>query len=98
VGALELNRLRRPWPDAGGLLRSRLRDPATGLGLALWQERGVMLAFTADTVSRDVRGSLALEPMESWADAFNRADCADAIRLAPGAMRRFRCGVEFETA
>jgi aldose 1-epimerase len=36
--------------------------------------------------------------MESWADAFNRADCADAIRLAPGATRRFRCGVEFETA
>jgi len=57
-----------------------------------------MLAFTADTVSRDVRRSLALEPMESLADAFNRADCADAIRLAPGAERFFRCGVEFETA
>ncbi|MGA0588247.1 aldose 1-epimerase [Dyella sp. KRB-257] len=99
VGALELNHAFADLvPDADGRLRSRLRDPSSGLGLALWQERGVMLAFTADTVSRDVRGSLALEPMESWADAFNRADCADAIRLAPGAERRFRCGVEFETA
>lgn len=99
VGALELNHAFADLaPDADGLQRSRLRDPASGLGLALWQERGVMLAFTADTVSRDVRGSLALEPMESWADAFNRGDCADAIRLLPGAERRFRCGVEFETA
>ncbi len=99
VGTLELNHAFADLaPDADSRLRSRLRDPTRGLGLALWQERGVMLAFTADTVSRDVRGSLALEPMESWADAFNRADCADAIRLAPGAERRFRCGVEFETA
>lgn len=99
VGALELNHAFADLvPDADGLQRSHLRDPASGLGFALWQERGVVLAFTADTVSRDVRGSLALEPMESWANAFNRADCADAIRLAPGAERRFRCGVEFETA
>lgn len=55
-----------------------------------------MLAFTADTVTRDVRGSIALEPMESWSDAFNRPDCAAAIRLEPGAERIFRCGVEIE--
>ncbi len=84
--------------EADGRARTRLRDPASGLGLSVWQERGVMLAFTADTVSRDVRGSLALEPMESWADAFNRADCAGDIRLEPGAERSFLCGVEFETA
>jgi aldose 1-epimerase len=45
-----------------------------------------------------VRRSVALEPMESWADAFNRPDCADAIRLEPGAERRFACGVEIESA
>jgi len=32
--------------------------------------------------------------MECMADAFNRAEWQDAIRLAPGAERRFRCGVE----
>jgi len=99
VGAMELNHAYVDLvADDDGRRRTRLRDPASCLGLAVWQERGVMLAFTADTVSRDVRGSLALEPMESWADAFNRADCAGDVRLAPGAERSFRCGVEFETA
>lgn len=84
--------------DDDGLIRSHLHDPASGLGLTVWQERGVMLAFSADTVTRDIRRSLALEPMESWADAFNRPACADAVRLAPGAERRYRCGVVFKTA
>jgi aldose 1-epimerase len=57
-----------------------------------------MLAFTADTVTRDVRRSVALEPMESMSNAFNRPDCADAIRLEPGAEREFRCGVEIDVA
>jgi len=82
--------------DADGRARTRLRDPASGLGLAVWQESGVLLAFTADTVNRDVRKSVALEPMESWSNAFNRPECFDAIRLEPGAERSFRCGVEIE--
>jgi aldose 1-epimerase len=83
--------------DADGRARTRLRDPASGLGLSVWQEHGVMLVFTADTVTRDVRRSVALEPMESMANAFNRADCAEAIRLEPGQERQFHCGVEIES-
>ncbi len=82
--------------EADGRIRTRLRDPSNGLGIAVWQERGVMHAFTADTVSRDARRAIALEPMECMADAFNRPECAEAIRLEPGAERRFRCGVEVE--
>ncbi|MBT2116603.1 aldose epimerase [Dyella sp. LX-66] len=97
IGAHEINHAYAQLRlDEDGRARTRLRDPDSGLGLAVWQESGVMLAFTADTVTRDVRRSVALEPMESWADAFNRADCADAIRLEPGTERRFRCGVEIE--
>jgi aldose 1-epimerase len=62
----------------------------------VWQEHGVMHAFTADTASRDARHAVALEPMECMANAFNRPDCAQAIRLAPGTERHFRCGVEVE--
>jgi aldose 1-epimerase len=80
--------------DADGRIRTRLRDPASGFGIAVWQEHGVMHAFTADTISRGARRAVALEPMECMANAFNRPECADAIRLAPGAERRFRCGVE----
>lgn len=83
--------------DTDGRVRTRLRDPSGSLGIAVWQTTGVMLAFTADTVTRDVRRSVALEPMESWADAFNRPDCAEVIRLEPGAERRFLCGVEIES-
>ncbi|TBR36031.1 MULTISPECIES: aldose 1-epimerase [Dyella] len=95
IGAQELN---HAWadlvPDADGRARTWLRDPANGLAIALWQASGVMLGFTADTVTRDVRGSVALEPMESWSNAFNRADCAQAIRLEAGEARTYRCGVE----
>lgn len=80
--------------DADGRIRTQLRDPRSGLHLSLWQERGIVLVFTADTVSRDVRRAVALEPMESMSNAFNRADCAAAIRLEAGAERVFRCGVE----
>jgi aldose 1-epimerase len=82
--------------DADGRIRTRLRNPANGLGIAVWQERGVMHAFTSDTVSRDARRAIALEPMECMANAFNRADAEEAIRLEPGAERHFRCGVEVE--
>jgi aldose 1-epimerase len=82
--------------DADGRARTRVRDPKTGLTVAMWQTRGIMLAFTADTVPRDARRAIALEPMESMSDAFNREDCAAAIRLEPGAERQFRCGIEIE--
>jgi aldose 1-epimerase len=99
IGTRELNHAFADLQcDADGRARTRLRDPSTGLAIALWQTSGVMLAFTADTVTRDVRRAVALEPMESWADAFNRPDCADAIRLEPGAERRFLCGVEIASA
>ena len=80
-------------PDADGRIRTHLRDPASGLGIAVWQQRGVLHAFTADTVSRP-RQSVALEPMECMADAFNRPECAAAILLPAGAERSFCCGVE----
>ena len=83
--------------DVDGRIRTRLRDPVSGFAIAVWQERGVMHAFTADTVSRDARRAIALEPMECMADAFNRPECAAAIRLEPGAERVFRCGVEIES-
>ena len=98
IGGTELNHTYAGLqPDADGRVRTRLRDPANGIGIAVWQERGVLLAYTGDTLERGARRSLALEPMESLPDAFNRPDCAEAIRLQPGAARTFRCGVEIAT-
>ena len=80
--------------DRDQRMRTRLTDPASSFSLCVWQERGVMHAFTGDTLGAGARSAIALEPMECVADAFNRPDCASAIRLEPGAERVFRCGVE----
>lgn len=99
IGATEINHgYANLSKDADGRARTTLRDPLGGMRIHVWQESGVMLAFTADTVTRDVRRAVALEPMESMSDAFNRDDCANAIRLEPGAERLFRCGVEIDPA
>lgn len=82
--------------DADGKARTRLRDPKSGIAIAVWQEKGVMLVFTSDTAERDARKSVALEPMECMPDAFNRDDCTPLVTLAPGQERRFICGVEFD--
>jgi aldose 1-epimerase len=79
---------------ADGRFRTRLTDPGSGFGITVWQERGVMHAFTGDTLKIGARRSVALEPMECMANAFNRPEWADAVRLDPGAERVYRCGVE----
>jgi aldose 1-epimerase len=81
-------------PDADSRIRTRLTDPADGFAVTMWQERGGVHAFTADTLRHGARRAVALEPMESMADAFNRPECAAAIRLEAGAERLFRCGIE----
>lgn len=82
-------------PDADGLIRSRLRDPATGRALTVWQRGGLIHVFTGDTLARDARRAIAIEPVEAMTDAFNRTEFADLLRLPPGASRSFACGAEF---
>lgn len=84
--------------DEDGLIRSTLRDPASGRQLTVWQRSGLVHLFTGDTLARDPRRALAIEPVEAMTDAFNRPDCADRIRLEPGASRSFACGAEFSAA
>jgi aldose 1-epimerase len=97
IGDMQLNHTYADLQlDSDGKARTRLRDPKSGMGIAVWQEKGVMLVFTADTADRDARKSVALEPMECMPDAFNRDDCAPLVTLAPGQERRFVCGVEFD--
>ncbi|WP_244860851.1 aldose 1-epimerase [Aromatoleum petrolei] len=83
-------------PGADGLIRSRLRDPATGRQLTIWQRGGLTHVFTGDTLARDARRAIAIEPVEAMTDAFNRPDCARDIRLSPGATSSFACGVGFD--
>jgi aldose 1-epimerase len=49
--------------------------------------------FTGDTLARDRRRSVAIEPVEVPTNAFNDPSQADAIRLEPGRSRTFSFGV-----
>ncbi|WP_024287486.1 aldose 1-epimerase [Cellulomonas sp. KRMCY2] len=71
-----------------------LRDRASGIRLSLTQDTGLVHLFTGDTLDRDRRASIAIEPVVSMTDAFNRPDCATAIRLEPGERRAFRATVD----
>lgn len=84
--------------DADGGLRCTVCDPAVGTSVCVWQQGGIVRAFTGDTLREGARSALALEPMEAMADAFNRPDWLDRVSLAPGAQRTFRCGIALVVA
>jgi aldose 1-epimerase len=70
-----------------------LRDPVTGVRVELRQDRGLVHVFTGDTLARDRRASVAVEPVEVMTDAFHRPECATSVRLEPGAHRTFAFGL-----
>ena len=78
-------------PD--GRTETVLSDPATGTELRVWQFGGFMHVFTGDTLMRNRRDSIALEPVEVITNAFNRSEYAQALRIEPGERRQFRFGV-----
>jgi aldose 1-epimerase len=82
-------------PGPGGRAETVLSDPATGDELRVWQYGGYMHVFTGDTLARDRRASIALEPVETMTDAFNRPEHAAALSLEPGRRREFRFGVTY---
>jgi aldose 1-epimerase len=85
-------------PDEDGVVATVLRSPRTGDSLTVEQEPDqarVVHVFTGDTLDRDPRASIAVEPCQLLADAFNRADTADAVSLAPGARRQLVSGVVY---
>lgn len=84
-----------PGPD--GRTETVLSDPATGAALRVWQHGGYLHVFTGDTLARDRRASIALEPVEVPTDAYNRPEHADALCLEPGGQRGFRFGVTYQT-
>lgn len=84
--------------DRAGRAETVLADPATGEQLRVWQRAGSMHIFTGDTLARDRRRSIALEPVESITDAFNRSELAAQIRLEAGRQRRFGFGVSYRSA
>lgn len=85
-------------PDEDGVVATVVRSPRTGDTLTVEQEPDqarVVHVFTGDTLDRDPRASVAVEPCQLLADAFNRADTAEAVALAPGARRQLVSGIVY---
>jgi aldose 1-epimerase len=81
-----------------GISRTLLSNRRTGQSLEIFQESGHMHVFTGDTLARDQRRSIALEPVEVLTNSFNRAELVEQITLAPDSYRFFRCGVRHRAA
>ncbi|MFF5140747.1 aldose 1-epimerase [Streptomyces sp. NPDC013157] len=82
-------------PGPAGRIETVLTDPATGEELRVWQHSGYLHVFTGDTLARDRRASIALEPVETTTDAFNRPDQTAGLALEPGRSRAFTFGVGY---
>ena len=82
-------------PNAGHRAETVLRHTQSPDELRVWQSAGSMHVFTGDTLARDRRHSIALEPVEVITNAFNRSDFARAVRLNSGQSRTFRFGVRY---
>lgn len=84
--------------SADKLVRTTLRDPRSGNALRVWQDGGLVHLFTGDTLDRNPRASIAIEPVNAPTNAFNRSECEASIRLAAGSTRSFSFGAEFVAA
>lgn len=62
--------------DERGVATTVLRDPSSGLGVALWVDdrHPWLLLYTADDVPATARRSIAVEPMTAPPDAFRSGD------------------------
>ena len=69
--------------DEDGVATAVVRDPATGLGAALWVDRHHpwLMVFSADAGWDPPRQALAVEPMTAPPDAFRSG--RDLLTLAP---------------
>ena len=80
-----------------GMSHTLLKNPGTGQTLEVLQEGGSMHVFTGDTLRRDRRRSIALEPVEAPTNSFNNPELAHQLTLAPDSHRLFRCGARYWT-
>ena len=82
-----------PGPD--GLVRVRLTEPRSRLGVELWADAATrcLQVFSGDTLPDPARrrDGLAVEPMSCPADAFNSG--TDLVVLEPGDTHRLRWGL-----
>lgn len=80
--------------DSGGTARSLLYDPDNGVEITVFQKGGVTLVFTGDSLKERKRESVAIEPMQSITNTFNRPELKELYTVQPGGSNIFEFGFE----
>ncbi|MHB1063656.1 MAG: aldose epimerase family protein [Georgenia sp.] len=78
-------------PDDDGVVTTVLRSPRTGESLTVEQEpfqSQVVHVYTGDSLEREPRASVAVEPCQALTNAFNRPGSAAVVVLAPSESRQ----------
>lgn len=81
-------------PETDGLIRTSLIDLNNKFKLTLFQEGGLTLLFSGDTLANRPRKSFAIEPVQFMTNAFNRPELIDKLTILPGNSSNFNFGVE----
>ena len=85
-------------PDADGMARVELRDPASGTGRTLWMDAAYpyVMVFSGDPLPDVARRALAVEPMSCPPNAFRSGQ--SLVRLAPGESHTGSWGISVRPA
>lgn len=80
--------------DKDGYSRTSIYDPDKKLEIILFQRGGITLVYTGDTLPKNKRKAVAIEPMQFLTNAFNRLELKNKITVLPGKNSNFEFGVE----
>jgi aldose 1-epimerase len=82
--------------DKDGYSRTSIYDPKNKLEIILFQRGGITLVYTGDTLPKNRRKAVAIEPMQFLTNAFNRLELKEKIKVLPGKNSTFEFGVEIK--
>lgn len=80
--------------DDRGYAKNILFDPENGMEISVFQKSGVTLVFTGDSLKERKRKSVAIEPMQSLTNTFNRPELMHDFTIEAGKSSVFEFGFE----
>lgn len=80
--------------DADGRFSTTIIDDKNKISLRVFQNKGVTLIFSGDSLAERKRKSIAVEPMQCLTNGFNRSEFEKDITILPGQTKSFEFGVE----
>lgn len=71
---------------------TKIIDEENGIGIKIFQERGVTYLFDGTGLKQRARHSIAVEPVEFITNSFNRNEYKDELIILPGKKKIFQFG------